>query len=520
MYNPSKRVLSACLIAGLIFSAANVDNVVKADQSYDSSNVGIANKVGEYIEETESEDPVSDLTNGVVSVKDVNEEAESTEAVEAEAEDASVTDVTDASTTDASATDASATDASATDASATDAAIAKAAELTKAERFTQFQDRAVCTCETKLNIRTEPNSEAEVIGVIERGGICLVDEVYDEWTKIESGTCVGYVANMYLAYGDSAGDWCNNNGVTRRATVTTTTLKVRETKDEESECVTLIPEGEDYYVYSVSDEWTEVLIDDGLRGFVKNDYVDLVFDTTRAVSVEEQAEMDRKAQEEADRAWLEYLAQQEAAAQAAAAETQQAQPQQTVDNSQQTQVVETAPAQTAEAETPAAEAPAAETPVAETPAEPAQETYEETYVEPATEAPTTEAPVYYAAPAGQSGVDLANYACQFVGNPYVWGGTSLTNGADCSGFVMTLYAMWGYSLPHNAAAQSNYGTEVSLSDLQPGDLLFYSNGGGIGHVAIYIGGGMIVHAASSRDGIKTSAYNYSTPVKAVRILGQ
>ena len=85
---------------------------------------------------------------------------------------------------------------------------------------------------------------------------------------------------------------------------------------------------------------------------------------------------------------------------------------------------------------------------------------------------------------------------------------------------MCLYALYGISLPHNAAAQSGYGVEVSLSDLQPGDLLFYSSGGGINHVAIYIGGGSIVHASNSRDGIKISSYNYRTPAKAIRLFGQ
>ena len=85
---------------------------------------------------------------------------------------------------------------------------------------------------------------------------------------------------------------------------------------------------------------------------------------------------------------------------------------------------------------------------------------------------------------------------------------------------MCIYAQYGYSLPHNAAAQSGYGTEVSMSDLQAGDLLFYGNGGGIGHVAIYIGGGSVVHASNSRDGIKISSCDYRTPVKACRIIGQ
>ncbi len=134
---------------------------------------------------------------------------------------------------------------------------------------------------------------------------------------------------------------------------------------------------------------------------------------------------------------------------------------------------------------------------------------------PQTEAPQTEAPA--AVSSGSStGAAAASYACQFVGNPYVYGGTSLTNGADCSGFTMAVYANFGISLPHNAAAQSGCGTSVSTSDLQPGDLVFYGDGG-IGHVAIYIGNGTVVHASNEETGIKYSAYNYRTPVAAVRV---
>ena len=139
-----------------------------------------------------------------------------------------------------------------------------------------------------------------------------------------------------------------------------------------------------------------------------------------------------------------------------------------------------------------------------------------------TETAYTEAAQTEAAPAESTGSGLgsqiANYATQFVGTPYVYGGSSLTGGADCSGFTMAVYSNFGIGLPHNAAAQSGCGQQVSLSDLQPGDLLFYDNGGGIGHVAMYIGGGSVVHASNPETGIKISSYNYRTPVSAVRLV--
>lgn len=122
--------------------------------------------------------------------------------------------------------------------------------------------------------------------------------------------------------------------------------------------------------------------------------------------------------------------------------------------------------------------------------------------------------------AGVSDVRVAvvQYAKQFLGNPYVWGGTSLTNGTDCSGFVMSVLAKYGVSLPRTSASQSQSGSAVNLGDVLPGDLVFYGSGGRVSHVAMYIGGGQVIHASTRKTGIKISNMYYRTPIRARRFL--
>lgn len=113
---------------------------------------------------------------------------------------------------------------------------------------------------------------------------------------------------------------------------------------------------------------------------------------------------------------------------------------------------------------------------------------------------------------------IVAYAKQFVGNRYVWGGNSLTNGTDCSGFVHLIYRNFGYSIARQSGSLSHNGTRINPSNVRPGDLVFYGNGSSINHVAMYIGNGQIVHASTTRTGIKISNMYYRNPITAVRII--
>lgn len=118
-----------------------------------------------------------------------------------------------------------------------------------------------------------------------------------------------------------------------------------------------------------------------------------------------------------------------------------------------------------------------------------------------------------AASGSDLGKKIALYACQYIGNPYVYGGTSLTKGADCSGFTYRVYMDFGYTIPRTSYSQRSIGTEVAYKDAQPGDLICYD-----GHVALYIGGGYIVHASTEKTGIKVSRAEYRTILSVRRII--
>ena len=333
-----------------------------------------------------------------------------------------------------------------------------------------YADVAIAKVQDYVNVRAENNEDSEVLGKLYNNSAATVLETTDDgWYKISSGSVTGYVKSEYVVVGDDA---TVKSAGRRVATVNTETLKVRTSADENSEVLGLVAGEDDLTVIDESaDGWVGVSTEDG-TGYVSSDYVSLDTEFTYAESKEEEAA--RLAKEEAERKAAAEAAAKEEAKKNAASESNKSS--KASNESKKSEAVE----ETAEEESSSSDSSSEES---------------------------------YSAPSGSNGQAVVDYACQFVGNPYVYGGSSLTNGTDCSGFVMSVYAQFGISLPHSSSALRSVGYGVSVDDMQPGDIICYS-----GHVAIYCGGNTIVHASNPSTGIKyTSPANYKTILAVRRI---
>lgn len=352
------------------------------------------------------------------------------------------------------------------------------------EPVSDYANIGISIAHEYVNVRKKPNTESKILGKLYRGSAARIINTVGDWVEIKSGSVTGYIKSEYLAIGFSAENLIDRYG-TKLATVNVTTLKVREERSTDSVVLTLVPEGEEFEVIKEYGEWVKILVDDTTKGYVSKEYVNIRVKFKHAISIKEEREKIRRQRER------------EEAIRRAEEERQRQ-----IEEEQRRQAAERAAAQSRSSSSSSSSSSSA--------------SKSSTSSSSSGSSSSSNSSISSSSSKGTAG-SAASYAQNFVGNPYVYGGTSLTNGADCSGFVQSVYSKYGVSLPRTSSSQSNSGSSVSLSNVQAGDLVFYASNGSINHVAIYIGGGKVVHASNRRDGIKVSNINYRTPCKARRV---
>ena len=333
----------------------------------------------------------------------------------------------------------------------------------KSENEQDFSGLVIAQVSNYVNVRSLPSEDGEIVGKLYDKSVGEFIEEKDGWYKIKSGNCTGYVKGEYCVTGKEAEKLAKEVGTTY-AIVNTTTLKVRQEASTESTVLGLVPFEEELVVVEELEGWVKIAIEEG-DGYVSREFVNLRTDFVHAESKEEEeARLAKEAQ-----------AREEARAAAEAAEAARAETANTEEKAQDVQNV-----QNEEKKQEAIEA--------------AQNTVANSQ-------------------GSEMGKAVIDYAVQFIGNPYVYGGSSLTNGTDCSGFVMSVYSNFGVSLPHSSSALRSKGYDVGgIQNAQPGDIVCYS-----GHVGLYMGNGQIVHASTKKTGIKVSDASYRTILSVRRI---
>lgn len=334
-------------------------------------------------------------------------------------------------------------------------------EFLKTDLISEFHDLGIAQVTNYVNIRKKASVDSKVVGKLYNNSAATLLEKKGDWYKVKSGTVTGYIKSDYLITGKKVEELVDTVG-TKIATVNATTLKVREKASLDSKVLTLLPVGEELKVKKEKEDWIKIAYEDSDTGYVSADYVDIRTEFDEAISIEE--EKARLAAEEA--------------AKAKKAEEQRRNQERTSSSRSSSSKSNTS-----------------------------------------SKSSSSSSSKSSSSKSSSLRNDIVSYALKFQGNPYVWGGTSLTNGADCSGFTQSVFKKFGIRIPRNSRSQASSGKRVSLNTMKKGDLIFYSKNGRINHVAIYMGNGKVIGASSRKEGIKIKNYNYRTPVKVVSYLG-
>ncbi len=414
-----------------------------------------------------------------------------------------------------------------------------------------YADVAISHVSNYVNVRTEPNTTSSIVGKIYNNCaakiLSTVDGEGGRWYQIQSGTVNGYIKAEYFITGAEAEKIAKKVG-TVYITVNTDSLRLREEPNTTSRTLTLLSRDAEYIALKEEEDFVEIQVDADLAGYVHKDYVQQRVEFEQAVSLEEEKQKKEEAEQRKKEADEAIAAMENLRKEAEQARTEPAS--ETLDAAESTESTESIgmiaanPNETRAPETEAAflegESAAVQGAEAAAPAETGiaagnrngpggQGTTGSVKIGPGAEfSPEAgeDSPADNGTQEGPGSEKLASatrtamvaYAKQFLGNPYVYGGTSLTEGADCSGFTMRIYEHFGIDIGRSSRDQAAKGREIPIESVQPGDLLFYASGDYINHVAIYAGGGQIIHASTKKTGITMCTAYYRTPYKAVTFL--
>lgn len=404
-----------------------------------------------------------------------------------------------------------------------------------------YSNIAVSQVSDYVNVRASADTDSEIVGKIYNNCAAIILETVSgeggNWYRIQSGTVNGYIKAQYFITGDRAEALARQIG-REFVTVNAEGLRLREKPDLDSDVLTQLSSGTRYLVQEEKGGFYKIEVDADLIGYIATQYCKTQVEFDEAVSLEEERQkLDEEARrkQEAETA----IAALEKAKLDMAAESDMTVPEITnyteADLQQGDQTGDelySAPTSTqnyalanpsSDSSPSMGNGTSVTTGAFAAPGTSGAGSGVSALAVPSSPALTTFIPGSGAASAALAAVTSATrtaivaYAKQFLGNPYVYGGTSLTNGADCSGFTQGVFGHFGIETGRTSRDQADNGRTIALDQIQPGDLLFYSSGssGYINHVAIYIGNGQIIHSSTEKTGICTAPYDYRSPCKAV-----
>ncbi len=386
-----------------------------------------------------------------------------------------------------------------------------------------YDNVAISHVSNYVNIRSEANTSSSIVGKIYNNCaatiLATVDGEGGTWYQIQSGSVKGYIKSEYFITGAEAEKIAKNVG-TVYVTVSADGLNLREQPNMNSAVLTTLSKDSEYLEVKEDGDFIEIQVDESLSGYVHKDYVTQRVEFKQAVSVEEEkqkAEEAARIKKEADDAIAKV---EELKKESGQSTENKDTPSTSIGMIAQNPNVDngTTKEQTNQSSQGSTSQNTGNT------AGPGSNSSNGSST--STGSSTGTSGSYQSTQNGPGSAvydsavrtAIVAYAKQFLGNPYVYGGTSLTNGADCSGFTMRIFEHFGVSTGRTSRDQASNGKQISLSEIQPGDLLFYASGKTINHVALYIGDGKIIHASTSKTGIIISNAYYRTPAKAVTFL--